>query len=73
MIAAEKCKTCSRDPKKQTGELWECSHPDCPHRRRAWSDRPPAPKTQAVAKIRPAAERLLDNPVRLKSKHTGDQ
>lgn len=35
-----KCATCSRDPAKMNSEIAECSHPDCPHRGKAWSDRP---------------------------------
>lgn len=34
------CTTCNRDPKRMNSYRAECSHPDCPHRRRAWSERP---------------------------------
>ena len=34
------CGTCSRDPERMNGEFSECSHPECPHRRQAWSERP---------------------------------
>lgn len=34
------CTTCNRDPKRMNSAWDECSHPDCPHRRRAWSERP---------------------------------
>jgi hypothetical protein len=33
------CETCNRDPKRMNSDIAECSHPDCPHRRKAWSDR----------------------------------
>lgn len=36
----QSCVICMRDPKRMNGEFSECSHPECPHRRRAWSDRP---------------------------------
>jgi hypothetical protein len=36
----EKCNVCARDPERMNGELSECSHVECPHRRRAWSDKP---------------------------------
>lgn len=39
-MTAQKCGTCSRDPKKMNSEFAECSHVECPHRRRAWSERP---------------------------------
>ena len=35
-----KCSTCNRDPQRMNSAIAECSHPDCPHRRRAWSERP---------------------------------
>lgn len=34
------CTTCNRDPKRVNNEHGECSHRDCPHRRRCWSERP---------------------------------
>ena len=34
------CGTCSRDPERMNGEFSECSHPECPYRRQAWSERP---------------------------------
>lgn len=36
------CPTCSRDPAKVNAHDRECSHVDCPNRRRAWSERPTA-------------------------------
>lgn len=36
------CSTCNRDPARMNSAVAECSHVDCPHRRRAWSDRPTA-------------------------------
>ena len=39
-MSAAKCSTCSRDPARMNSEVAECSHCDCPHRRRAWSERP---------------------------------
>lgn len=38
---AEKCAVCARDPKRMNSTFAECSHPDCSHRRKAWSDREP--------------------------------
>jgi len=36
-----RCAVCSRDPDRMNnGRDSECSHVDCPHRRRAWSERP---------------------------------
>jgi len=35
---ADKCTVCNRDPKRMNSEVAECSHPDCPHRRKAWSE-----------------------------------
>lgn len=35
-----KCAICGRDPKRMNSAFAECSHVDCPHRRRAWSERP---------------------------------
>lgn len=34
------CAVCNRDPKRMNSAVAECSHCDCPHRRRAWSERP---------------------------------
>ena len=34
------CPTCNRDPKRMNSEFAECSHVECPNRRRAWSERP---------------------------------
>lgn len=34
------CGVCSRDPSRMNSPVAECSHCDCPHRGRAWSDRP---------------------------------
>ena len=39
-MSAEKCTVCARDPERMNNEFAECSHCECPHRRRAWSDRP---------------------------------
>ena len=36
----EKCIICQRNPERMNSEFAECSHVDCPHRRKAWSDRP---------------------------------
>lgn len=35
-----KCVVCQRDPKRMNSDVAECSHVACPHRRRAWSERP---------------------------------
>lgn len=37
-----KCNTCWRDPEQMNSSVSECSHIDCPHRRKAWSERPTA-------------------------------
>lgn len=34
------CNVCTRDPSRMNSDLAECSHIQCPHRRRAWSERP---------------------------------
>lgn len=36
----DKCDVCGRNPATMNSDVAECSHVDCPHRRRAWSDRP---------------------------------
>ena len=36
----EKCVICKRDPKRMNSEAAECSCWECPHRRKAWSERP---------------------------------
>lgn len=36
------CGVCQRDPAKMNSDVAECSHVDCPHRGRCWSDRPRA-------------------------------
>ena len=42
---SEKCQVCQRDPQRMNSEFAECSHVDCPNRRKAWSERPrPATK-----------------------------
>lgn len=40
MTTKPKCKVCSRDPATTNTTFKECSHIDCPYRRRAWSERP---------------------------------
>lgn len=46
------CPTCGRDPTGRVNSHHECSHVDCPNRRKAWSERPspvdfpPPPKQQ---------------------------
>lgn len=42
MTKRSDCQTCRRDHKKVNSDWAECSHVDCPHRRRAWSERPRA-------------------------------
>ena len=34
------CEVCRREHERMNSDVAECSHVDCPHRRRAWSDRP---------------------------------
>ncbi|MEY2655322.1 MAG: hypothetical protein RLZZ524_2350 [Pseudomonadota bacterium] len=36
----QRCTVCQHDPAKRNNEFSECSHPDCPHRRKSWSERP---------------------------------
>ena len=33
-----KCAVCSRDPQRMNSDVAECSHVQCPHRRRCWSE-----------------------------------
>lgn len=42
MTKRSDCQTCHRDSKRVNSDWSECSHVDCPHRRRAWSERPRA-------------------------------
>lgn len=35
-----KCTVCTRAPQQANSDTSECSHVDCPHRRKAWSERP---------------------------------
>lgn len=37
---SEACGVCHRDPKRMNSDIAECSHVDCPSRRKAWSERP---------------------------------
>lgn len=37
------CTVCQRNPERMNSDIAECSHADCPHRRRAWSERPQPP------------------------------
>lgn len=59
------CTVCNKTDKRledleSSGE-WECSHVDCPKRRRAWSERPrTVDGEQAPARPNPVAD-LLDN------------
>ncbi len=41
------CKVCQRDPERMNSDIAECSHVDCPHRRKAWSERPVAAPRRA--------------------------
>lgn len=34
-----RCGVCARDPNRMNSDIAECSHVECPKRRRAWSDR----------------------------------
>jgi hypothetical protein len=34
----QRCAICARPPDKVNCSVGECSHIDCPHRRRCWSD-----------------------------------
>lgn len=54
------CTTCGRDPERMNNDRAECSHPECPHRRKHWSERPsPSYKGPWTAK------RLNDDPTPL--------
>lgn len=46
---AMNCKTCQRDADRMNSDIHECSHVDCPHRRKAWSERPAPAARRAVA------------------------
>ncbi|WP_295978758.1 hypothetical protein [uncultured Variovorax sp.] len=62
-----KCSVCTRDPERMNGDMSECSHIDCPHRRKAWSERPtPAQLYRGPwpAKSREADPQPLDTTVR---------
>lgn len=37
---SESCTICVRNPERVNSTFSECSHVDCPHRRKAWSERP---------------------------------
>ena len=37
-VAKATCAVCSRDPERVNGEFSECSHVDCPSRRKHWSE-----------------------------------
>ncbi|MDD2728297.1 hypothetical protein [Malikia sp.] len=39
-MSPKKCSTCNRDPKRMNSDFAECSHIDCPARRKAWSEQP---------------------------------
>lgn len=39
---SDRCVVCAREPARINNHMGECSHVDCPHRRRAWSERPSA-------------------------------
>ena len=39
-MTPDPCAVCNRDPERMNSKIAECSHVDCPHRRRAWSERP---------------------------------
>lgn len=34
------CRVCHKHPNTRNNTLQQCSHADCPHRRKAWSERP---------------------------------
>jgi hypothetical protein len=39
-MSAAPCNVCNRDAERMNSVVAECSHIQCPHRRRAWSERP---------------------------------
>jgi len=49
------CYVCQRDPALVNSERSECSHVDCPHRRKAWSERP-----QPIREVERAENSTLD-------------
>jgi hypothetical protein len=60
-MSKEKCTVCNRDPNRCNSAVAECSHVECPSRRKAWSDglqgvHPPAP-------FHAPRKRLTDGPV----------
>lgn len=59
-MSAAKCGTCQRDPKRMNSDVAECSHPDFPHRRRAWSERTTPYSERPRADNTPEAETPLD-------------
>lgn len=39
-MSAPTCAVCNRNPERMNSDVAECSHVNCPARRRAWSERP---------------------------------
>lgn len=39
-MSIERCIVCTRNPARMNSAVAECSHIECPHRRRSWSERP---------------------------------
>lgn len=35
-----RCAVCNRNPERMNSDIAECSHVECPTRRKAWSERP---------------------------------
>lgn len=58
------CAVCQRDEKRMNSEVAECSHVECPHRRRltAMSRRDASAEIDAARAFERSLERLFDNP-----------
>lgn len=59
------CTACGK-PAAQVEQLralgdWECSHTDCPTRRRCWSEQVHAPRREAVLHLDAGVAALFDN------------
>jgi len=56
----ERCSICGRDPEHMNSDIAECSHVDCQHRRRCWSERPEGHRYEQKRPSRDAIERMFD-------------
>ena len=60
MSQADTCRVCQRDPATRNNAVAECSHVECPLRRRCWSERP-QPIHQPRSRDRDPLRALFDN------------